>query len=52
MIWSKGFLKWLKYTQIENGSFFFGILPPASDVVFELIARKDLETSLENREND
>ena len=49
MIFSKGFLKWLKYTQIENGSFFLGILPPASGVVVEWIAERK---PLENREND
>ena len=40
MILSKGFLKLLKYTQIENGQFFLGILPPASGVVVEWIAEK------------
>ena len=40
MILSKGFLKWLKYTQIENGPFFLGVLPPASGVVIEWIAER------------
>ena len=35
MILSKGFLKWLKYTQIENGPFFL-----ASGVVVEWIAER------------
>ena len=35
MILSKGFLKWLKYKQIENSLFFLGIFLPASGDVVE-----------------
>ena len=52
MILSKGFLKWLKYTQIENSPFFLGILPPASGVVVERITERTWKHLWKTVKND